>query len=194
VEQSEDVLDGIGDRLRRARQDRGLTLEEVRAATGISVSTLSRLEGGQRRATLELVVPLARRYGVALDDLVAPPRRDPRVRARAVERDGLVMVPLSRHLGELQAWKIVLTPARAEPAEPRTHEGFEWLFVLAGRVRLRLGDDEVLLEPGEAVEFDTRTPHWFGPEPGTAAEVLSLFGPQGRRVHMRTADAADGEG
>ncbi len=71
--------------------------------------------------------------------------------------------------------------------EPQTHEGYEWMYVLSGRVRLLLGDQEVLLAPGEVVEFDTHLPHAVtnpGPEP---AEILNLFGPQGERAHVRGA-------
>ena len=69
--------------------------------------------------------------------------------------------------------------------EPQTHEGYEWLYVLDGRLRLRLAEHDVVLEPGEAAEFDTRVPHWFGPAGEEPVEVLSLFGKQGERAHLR---------
>lgn len=53
----EQILDGIGPRLRRLRRERGLTLEALAATTGISVSTLSRVESGRRRPTLDLLIP-----------------------------------------------------------------------------------------------------------------------------------------
>ena len=75
-----DVLEAVGPRLRALRRRRGVTLAELHAATGISVSTLSRLESGGRRPTLELLLPLARAHGVPIDELVgAPPTGDPRV-------------------------------------------------------------------------------------------------------------------
>ena len=64
------------------------------------------------------------------------------------------------------------------------------MYVLSGRLRLRLGEHDFVMKPGEAAEFDTRTPHWFGgagPEP---AEVLVLFGPQGERIHVRARPRA----
>ena len=64
------VLDGVGPRLRELRQERDLTLAELSEGTGISVSTLSRLESGQRKPTLELLLPLARVHQVQLDELV----------------------------------------------------------------------------------------------------------------------------
>ena len=183
------VLDAVGPRLRDLRRQRGATLAALSASTGISVSTLSRLESGQRRPTLELLLPLARVHQVPLDDLVgAPETGDPRVHPRPVVRSGVTMVPLSRRPGGTQAYKMVYPPPRspAGPApEQQTHEGYEWVYVLAGRLRLRLGPHDLVLEAGEVAEFDCRTPHWFGnPGPGTL-EVLSLFGPQGERLHVR---------
>lgn len=187
----EPVLAAVGPRLRDLRQRRGATLADLSRSTGISVSTLSRLESGQRRPTLELLLPLAKAHQVPLDELVgAPETGDPRVHLSPVERDGVTYVPLSRRQGGLQAYKQVY-PAGHNPGppDPRTHEGYEWMYVLQGRMRLILGDHDLMLGPGEAVEFDTRTPHWFtNPGPG-AAEVLSLWGPQGERMHVRARPA-----
>ncbi len=79
---------------------------------------------------------------------------------------------------------MVLPADRTEP-EPRVHEGFEWLYVLSGRLRMILGEHDVVLGPGEAAEFDTRQPHWFGTTGRGPVEILSLFGSQGERMHLR---------
>ena len=182
-----EVLTAVGPRLRALRGQRGDTLAQLSATTGISVSTLSRLESGQRRPTLELLLPLARAHQVPLDELVdAPETGDPRIHQRAIERHGVTMIPLTRRPGGLQAYKIVY-PARwpGGELEQKSHEGYEWLYVLSGRLRLLLAEHDLVLGPGEVAEFDTRTPHWFGnpgPEP---VEVLALFGPQGERMHVR---------
>ncbi|MFG2330782.1 helix-turn-helix domain-containing protein [Streptomyces sp. NPDC048604] len=181
----DDVLTEVGPRLRRIRRDRGVTLAELSAATGISVSTLSRLESGGRRPSLELLLPLARAHQVALDELVgAPPVGDPRVRSKPIVRHGRTMYPLTRQPGGLQAYKVIQEKPYENP-DPRVHEGYEWLYVLSGRLRLVLGEHDVVLGAGEAAEFDTRVPHWFGPTPDGPVEFLSLFGPQGERMHVR---------
>lgn len=183
------MLDAVGARLRALRRDRGITLAALAATTGVSESTLSRLEGGQRRATLELLLPLARVYDVPLDDLVGAPRTgDPRIHLKPIRRFGMTFVPLSRRPGGVHAFKMII-PARPEPLEPapRTHEGFEWLYVLNGRLRLVLGERDLTLPPGEAAEFDTSSPHWLGSADGGVVELLILFGPQGVRSHVRTA-------
>ncbi|MEO3842722.1 XRE family transcriptional regulator [Streptomyces sp. B22F1] len=181
------ALTAVGPRLRELRRQRESTLAELSAATGISVSTLSRLESGSRRPTLELLLPLARAHGVTLDELVgAPPTGDPRIHLRPVTRNGMTMLPLSRRAGGIQAFKLILPAGsgRREP-DPRTHEGYEWMYVMNGRLRVVLGEHDLILEPGEAAEFDTRVPHWFGAADDEAVEFLSLFGGQGERAHLR---------
>jgi transcriptional regulator with XRE-family HTH domain len=189
------TLDAVGPRLKQLRQHRDITLTDLAEETGISVSTLSRLEAGLRRPTLEQLLPLARAYGVTLDELVdAPPTGDPRINMRPLPTtDGSTILPLTRRPGGIQAYKIVL-PARRDDAEPdlRTHEGYDWAFVLNGRLRLVLGEHDLILEPGEAAEFDTRTPHWFGATSSGPVEFLSLVGKQGERAHVRAAPRKHG--
>ncbi|MCW5251134.1 helix-turn-helix domain-containing protein [Streptomyces sp. SHP 1-2] len=186
---ADDVLARVGPRLRQLRKEREITLAALSEATGISVSTLSRLESGLRKPTLELLLPLAGAHQVPLDELVgAPPVGDPRVRAEPVVREGRTHWPLTRQPGGLQAFK-VLEPRRSREPDPRSHEGYEWLYVLSGRLRLVLGEHDVVLGAGEAAEFDTRVPHWFGSTGEGPVEFLSLFGPQGERMHIRARPA-----
>lgn len=181
------ALDQVGPRLKRLRTERGVTLTDVAAATGISKSTLSRLETGQRRPSLELLLPLAQAYRVPLDDLVgAPEVGDPRIRLKPRARNGRIVVPLTRQPRGLHAWKVVLPPERKEP-ELRTHEGYEWLYVLSGQMRLILAKHDITMGPGEVAEFDTQLPHWFGAAGAEPVEILSLLGRQGERIHVRAA-------
>ncbi|MFE1954887.1 MULTISPECIES: helix-turn-helix domain-containing protein [Streptomyces] len=185
----EAVLTGVGPRLRALRKERGATLTGLSEATGISVSTLSRLESGLRKPSLELLLPIARAHQVALDELVgAPPVGDPRVRAKPIVHGGRTMFPLTRQPGGLQAYKVI-EPQRLQEPDPQTHEGYEWIYMLSGKLRLVLGEHDVVLGPGEAAEFDTRVPHWFGSTGEGPAEFLSLFGPQGERMHVRARPA-----
>ncbi len=181
----EQVLTGIGPRLRALRQQRGLTLAALSKTTDISESTLSRLEGGSRKANLELLLPLAAAYQVPLDDLVgAPETGDPRVHLRPVTRGGMTYIPLSRRAGSLHAHKLVIAPSAGEP-ELNVHEGYEWIYVLDGRLRLLLGERSVTLAPGEVAEFDTHVPHWLGPDDDRPVELLIIFGKQGERAHLK---------
>ncbi|MFC5745239.1 helix-turn-helix domain-containing protein [Actinomadura rugatobispora] len=191
MDELDDVLAAVGPRLRELRRGRGVTLARVAELTGISESTLSRLESGRRRPNLELLLPLARVYGVALDELVgAPQTGDPRVHFSPVRRHGRTFIPLTRRAGGLQAYKMII-PGQDGTAvpDPKTHEGYEWLYVLDGRLRLVLGDRELVMKPGEAAEFDTHVPHWMGAADAGPVELLILFGSQGERAHVRARPA-----
>ncbi|MDT0331933.1 helix-turn-helix domain-containing protein [Nocardiopsis lambiniae] len=180
------VLASVGPRLRELRRERGVTLTLLSEATGISVSTLSRLESGGRRPTLELLLPLAKVHGVPLDELVGARTGDPRVRTPPFTRDGVEYLPLSRNPGGIQAFRITIPPPKGYvEAEQRSHEGHDWVYVLEGRLRLLLGPHDMVLTAGEVAEFDTRIPHgFFNPGPGPVS-YLGLFGPQGERAHVR---------
>jgi transcriptional regulator with XRE-family HTH domain len=190
MDELDDVLAAVGPRLRALRISRDSTLSALSAATGISVSTLSRLESGQRRPNLELLLPLAKAHQVPLDELVgAPPTGDPRVHLRPIVNKRMTIVPLTRRPGGVQAYKLILNAGSPEKPTSQVHEGYEWIYVLNGHLRLVLGDQDFVLPPGEAAEFDTRTPHWFGRADTRPVEFISLFGRQGERMHVRAKPA-----
>ena len=174
-------------RLRELRAERGLTLQQVAERASIDISTLSRLEAGKRRLALDHIPALAAALGVSADDLLATSRpQDPRVRGAARRYDGLTMWPLTRRgpAAGLQAHKILISAKRrTPPPELPVHEGHEWLYVLDGRLRLLLGEQEFTIESGEAVEFTTWTPHWFGAIDGPV-ELIAIFGPHGEQLHL----------
>src|SRR4051794_35443015 len=184
-----DALDHVGARLRRVRINRRLTLTDVAESTGISKSTLSRLETGGRRPTLELLLALSHAYQVPLDDLVAAPEEgDPRLHLKAGRVKGRDVIPLTRQPDGVQAWKIIIPTSKCAP-EPRAHDGHEWIYVLSGQMRFVLGDQDTVLGPGEVAAFDTTVPHWFGSAGTAPAEILSIFGRPGEPTTLQERPA-----
>ncbi|MDH6115528.1 transcriptional regulator with XRE-family HTH domain [Kitasatospora sp. MAP12-15] len=179
------LLPEIGSRLRVLRQAAGLTLHQVAALTGIGASTLSRLEGGQRRPSLDLLVPLAAVYRTPVEELVAVVEHagEPPVVHSPQRRRGIAAQRLSHHTGGIQVYRLVLPPH--ETPDQRRHEGHAWMCVLVGQVQLVLADTRIALGPGDAAELDTRTPHWFGAAGEELAEVLYLAGGDGLRVRLQ---------
>lgn len=114
---------------------------------------------GQRKPTLELLLPLARAHQVALDELVdAPETGDPRIRSKPMVRHGRTFISLTRRPGGLQSFQIVM-PVNDRPSPTlKTHDGYEWLYVLSGTVRLILGYRDLTLEPGGS-SSSTPAPH-----------------------------------
>ncbi len=173
-------------RLRELRIQHGLTLEEVARRSNIDVSTLSRLESGKRRLALDHLPRLAAALSVSTDELLrAPEAADPRVRSGSHTAHGITYWPLTRQAaGGLHAFKIRIGARRRNPpAELPVHEGQDWMYVLSGRLRLILGERDFTVKPGEAVEFSTWTPHWFGAVDGPV-EAITIFGPHGERLHL----------
>lgn len=189
----DDSLASIGPRLKSWREKRSMTLADLSALTGISPSTLSRLEAGKRAPNLELLVPIARALGLGLDDIVPRAVPDPRVSRTTRNVDGIRYESLSPPASAVQTYKVTF-PAR--PAgitivpEPKVHDGQEWLYVVSGRLRLVLGDQDVTLGAGEAAEFDTRVPHWLSAAGTGPAEILSIFSKEGKRIHLRARPTA----
>ncbi|MGP3533944.1 helix-turn-helix domain-containing protein [Microbacterium sp. RD1] len=180
------ALQQIGPRLRAARRERNWTLDDLAARAGLSASTLSRLESGKRQASLELLLPLTRQLGLRIDDLIPSTPADPRVRRAVERREGMVVAPLTLEHSAVRAYKVTFPPQRHAP-KPRVHDGYEWLYVLSGRIRLVLDGAEHLLARGEAAEFDTRTPHSLSATADRAAEVISIFSADGERIHTHGA-------
>lgn len=179
----EDPVDArVRRRLRELRAEQGLTLQQVSERAHIDVSMLSRLESGKRRLALDHIAGLAAALGVTADDLLgsAPPA-DPRVRNQPIKRDGMTMWPLTNRgpAGGLHTFKILIGARRNRPpATLRVHDGHDWMYVLNGRLRLVLGEQDLVIEPGEAVEFSTLTPHWFGAYDGPV-ELIAVLGHAG---------------
>lgn len=181
------VLEQIGPRLRAARLKQDRTLEDLATRTGMSVSTLSRLESGKRQASLELLLPLTRELRIGIDDLIPAEVPDPRIRPTRSVHHGIQTLKLSPPNSPTQTFRMTY-PARASLPGQRVHDGYDWVYVLSGKLRLLLGDRDLVLGPGEAAEFDTRTPHAMGSADGRTVDVLSIFGADGERIHTRTAE------
>ncbi|ADT98885.1 helix-turn-helix domain-containing protein [Mycolicibacterium gilvum] len=188
--QDDDGVDArVRRRLRELRLQRGMTLEDVATRSSIDISTLSRLESGKRRLALDHLPRLAGALSVSTDELLrAPEIDDPRIRGQSHTHNQITFWPLTAQgpAGGLHAHKIRISARRrTPPKELPVHEGHDWMYVLSGRLRLILGDRDFTIKPGEAVEFSTWTPHWFGAvdEP---VEAIALLGLHGERVHLHT--------
>jgi transcriptional regulator with XRE-family HTH domain len=178
-----DVEEVVRTRLRSLRTALGLTLEELAARTNISPSTISRVETGKRTISLDILLPLATGLHVDLDSLLdVQADEDVVIRPMPNRSGGRTTWTLSRATGRTLAVKMRLEPTARAP-ELRVHPGHDWFFVTEGRVRLSLGEREIVVEAGEAAEFATMTPHAF-----TAidrpAELIMIFDRDGERVHV----------
>jgi transcriptional regulator with XRE-family HTH domain len=176
-------------RIRGLRQARGWSLDALAARCHVSASTLSRIETGHRRISLDQLVPIARALGSSLDQLVESLDDDDVViRPRRDRAHGMTTWLLSRENGEqgMTVAKMRLT-ARRPPAELNVHPGRDWFTVLSGTARLHLGTRVILVETGQAAQFSTMTPHAITAHDGPV-EILTILDRDGQRAHLRTVD------
>jgi DNA-binding XRE family transcriptional regulator len=170
-------------RLRSLRTTLGLSLDELAARAHLSPSTISRVETGKRTISLDVLVPLAAALQVNLEALLDVRRDDDVVIRPSPSTSGARTTwMLNRPTGNTVAIKMRLRPTR-RPPEPRVHPGRDWFFVLEGRVRLSLGDRQIVVESGEAAEFATMTPHAFAAFDGPA-ELIMIFDRDGQHAHV----------
>lgn len=170
-------------RLRSLRNTLGLSLDELASRTNVSPSTISRVETGKRTISLDILVPLATALQVDLDALLDVRSDNDVVIRPTPNRSGeRTTWMLSRSTGNTIAVKMRIEPTR-KADEQRVHPGHDWLFVIAGRVRLSLGEREITVESGEAAEFSTMTPHSLAATDGPA-EVIMIFDRDGLHAHL----------
>lgn len=170
-------------RLRSLRHTLGLSLDELAARAHLSASTISRVETGKRTIGLDVLVPLARALQVDIDQLLDVHADEDVVIRPTPSSSGIVTTwMLSRPTGSTTAIKMRLEPTTTRP-EPRVHPGHDWLFVVEGRVRLTLGEREVVVETGEAAEFTTMTPHAIEAI-DSPAELIMIVDRDGQRAHV----------
>lgn len=169
-------------RLRGLRTAQSLSLDDLAARSHLSPSTISRIETGKRAISLDVLLPLARALRTDVELLLAEDiDEDVVIRPAPTHEDGRTTWMLTKATGTRAAMKVRLEPATTRPQQ-RVHPGHDWFFVLEGRIQLFLGERTVIVEAGEAAEFETMTPHSFAAV-GGPAEVIMIFDQSGHRVH-----------
>ena len=177
----------MGDRLRQARAARGLSLRRLAEVLGVSPSLISQVETGRAKPSVNTLYALATELGISLDTLLfmdtEPPSRhagdEP---AGEVFEAVLPHDPVQRaasrpsiRLGSGVVWERLTSESirnvdflhvtyevggESSPADAfQRHSGQEWGYVLSGALTVRIGFDEFVLQPGDAISFDSATPH-----------------------------------
>ena len=184
MRQDDDLDELVRQRLRGLRVARGWSLDDLAARCHLSPSTLSRLETGHRRISLDQLSVLARVLETTLDQLVeSGADSDVVIRPQEHEEHGVVSWVLNRDNGPQGVTVAKMRLTRPPPGDLRVHPGKDWFMVLSGTVVLLLGDRTIRVEAGEAASFSTMEPHAFGALDGPA-EIVGIFDAGGQRSHL----------
>ncbi len=171
-----DDLPAVAPQLRSLRHRASLTLEAAARTAGLSAAHLSRLETGHRQPSLPVLLTLARVYGTTVSELLGEtvPERDAIVRAADMEptrAGGWTYWPAGAPGRGMQSLRVHV-PYGSQGDIVRVHPGEEWLYVLKGRLRLRLADAAHVLLPGDSAHFDSLTPHRIAAADEDGADLL----------------------
>jgi quercetin dioxygenase-like cupin family protein len=178
----------LGDRIRKAREIHKLTIEGLGERTGIDADTLKRVEANKMIPPLGDLVKLGKALETRMSYLISPGSDKPMTVVRADQRK-----EASRHSGKrterygyfyeslapekanrlMEPFMVTLTPS--EEAQPSTHDGQEFLFVLQGQMMVQVGGQKEYLEPGDAVYYDSTEPHFVQCVGGKEAKILAVL-------------------
>jgi transcriptional regulator with XRE-family HTH domain len=184
VAQDDGGLDSlVRQRIRALRVAQGWSLEDLAVRARLSPSSLSRIETGQRRLSLDQLAVLARALDTSLDQLVETGTDDVISHPVIDAAHGLMRWPIRAAPGLTVVRQRMTDPPPDGPSHLRAHPGREWLVVLSGAAVLLLGDRRLRVETNEAAEFPTMLPHAIGAE-GGPCEVIGIFDRDARRGHQ----------
>lgn len=171
------AVSALGERLRAAREARGLTLDQLSASVGVSKAHLSRLESGDRQPSVGILVEVAAALGTRVsvllgEDVAGTALATFAPDAPRLEAAGLEIAPGSGFPGSgaLEALRVHV-PCDREPPAPAHHRGEEWIYVLRGFLELEFDGLLRELSPGTAAHFDATRPHRFSAG-GAGADLL----------------------
>jgi transcriptional regulator with XRE-family HTH domain len=179
-------------RIRGLRLARGWSLDALAGKCHMSASTLSRIETGHRRISIDQLVPIARALDTSLDQLVeSVDDGDVVIRPQRDRGHGATSWMLTR---EDEPHGIAIAKMRITARRPigklGVHPGHEWFTVLSGTARLQLGQRIILVEPGQAAQFSTMSPHAITAHEGPV-EIIVIFDRDGRRAHLDAIDLTE---
>lgn len=189
-------VERLGARLRQERERRGVSLRGLARDVGVSASMVSQLETGKVQPSVSTLYAITTTLGITVEDLFAPatdPERDPARESLRGARLGPLVRPAQRrvlHLDSGVTWELLgdLPPNQVDflrvsyaPGGTSSslgglmrHPGAEYGHLLSGSLLLTLGFEELVLEPGDSICFDSTTPHGYRNE-GTEPAVGIWF-------------------
>ena len=181
-------IDDIGERIRKIRQEKGLSLEELSRLTGFEVDFLASMENNEAQPQLGTVIKLSKALDSAFgrlisgvgDQLYSITRKDERrTVSRSTSQTGKKHVYVYKSLASdvkgrhMEALLVQLSEVPEK--EISIHDGEEFIFVLDGVVLLEIGDDAYELEPGDTAYYLSTTPHHISAKSGKATIIAVMY-------------------
>jgi transcriptional regulator with XRE-family HTH domain len=192
----------ISQRIRRWREEKGLTREELGARAGLATSTVHKVETGQMIPSVAVLLKLAHGLGRRPTEIIQDSEQDAAVSVvRAADREQVGFdqrMTVERISGDLfdpalEMWRVHLHPGFGSGRRPIQYDGEGLIVSEKGRLTVRVADEEYLLGPGDSLHFKANLPHSWRND-GRAIVRFTIMGtlPKELRalLHRRVAQAA----
>jgi len=186
---AEDIAVKVGERVRNVREQRGLSRTDISQRTGIEPDILSKIEEGEIAPPLGTVIKLAKALEMKMGYFISGDEERPYTIVRRGDRKvvsrydskkgkqyGYEYESLAPHKKErhMEPFLVTLEPADTEE-ERSTHDGQEFIFVLTGRMEVRLGEEIHVLDPGDAIYYDSTVPHLVKCRGSETTKILAVL-------------------
>jgi quercetin dioxygenase-like cupin family protein/DNA-binding XRE family transcriptional regulator len=180
----------VGKRIRELREDTGLTLQELAQRTGYSSALLSQFENHMVSPPLGALIRLSRALAVDVGDFFGEVADQSFILVRSDERETVSRVASKSgvNLGytyealgfgmkghHMEPFVVTLEPVSIREKHLSVHEGEEFIYVLDGRMKIRLGNYTDILDPGDSIYFKCTMPHHVTCEGGEPAKILAVM-------------------
>lgn len=185
----EHILANVGERVKQIREKRGLSLQDVSQRTDIDVSMLTQIEEGVVAPPLGTIIRLAKALEMKMGYFISGEQDRPYTIVRRHDRKvvsrydsekakyyGYEYESLAPHKKDRHMEPFLVTLEAAETEEERsTHDGQEFIFVLQGQMEVRLGEEIHILDPGDAIYYDSTVPHLVKTHGKKATKILAVL-------------------
>jgi transcriptional regulator with XRE-family HTH domain len=198
----ESELAKISERIRRWREEQGLTLQELGERSGLAVSTVQKVETGQMIPSIAVLLKLANGLGRRPTEIIEDAEYDDAVAVmRTADREPIGLegrITVERLSGDLldpvlEMWRVTIHPDMSSGRRPIRNDGEALIVCEKGRLTVQVGDEEYVLGAGDALHFKANIPHSWRNQ-GRSAARFTITGTLSREIrsvlHQRVAQAA----
>jgi transcriptional regulator with XRE-family HTH domain len=182
-------MDEIGQRIKKLREEKGLSLQDLSVRTGFDADLLNKIENQEIFPQLGMVIKLSKALDAAFGQMICGTGDKPYAITRLKDQKAISRSTSQKGGKDVYSYKSLAPEVKGRSMEPlivqlketsekeiSIHDGEEFIYVLNGKVLLELGDDHYELEPGDTAYYLSNIPHWIASKKGNATILAVIYG------------------
>ena len=182
-------MDEIGVRIKKLREEKGISLDELSSRTGFDAEVLKKIESREILPQLGMIIKLSKSLDAAFGQMICGSGDKPYAITRLKDQKAISRSTSKKGGKDVYSYKSLAPEVQGRNMEPlivqlqetsekeiSIHDGEEFIYVLNGTVLLELGDDHYELEPGDSAYYLSNIPHWIASKSGSATILATIYG------------------